>query len=300
MTCGQCGRAFTIPAAWVRKGAGKFCGRTCYTQHQRENPHTARGKVARPRITIECQRCGKSVRSSGTRVRKYCSTDCQYATATRTCEGCGDTFNLPRSEAARGGRFCSRECQFPDAKILPCARCGSIFDTKQGRLKYCSEVCRRPAVMIDCLTCGKNVRIVPSTRSKFCSVQCYRRYTGETEPEGNVRRALETLGITFEQEATVAGWRYPVDFLLPEIRTILEVDGVYWHARTKDRDARKDLHMQSRGFVVVRIPDTGLYGDLSAPMIDIVRAAVAVAEQAVPVEDMASLYPVQLALPLHQ
>jgi len=304
MTCGQCGRTFIIPAAWARRGGGKFCGRACYAQHQREHPHTTRGKVAKPSYDATCRRCGKTFRTrGGGRDRKYCSSTCQYGSVPKVCETCGENFSIPRSYTARGhaaGRFCSQECKFPDAKILPCARCGTIFDTRQGRLTYCSEECRRPAVMVDCRECGKTFRAVPSLKPRFCSPRCYRRHTGETEPEGNVRRALETLGVTFEQEATVAGWRYPVDFLLLDTRTILEVDGVYWHARTKDRDARKDLHMQSAGFVVVRIPDTGLYGDLAAPMIDTVRAAIAVAEKAVPVSDMGSLYPVQLALPLNQ
>ena len=58
--------------------------------------------------------------------------------------------------------------------------------------------------------------------------------------------------------------------------------------------------MQSRGYTVVRIPDTEFYGPLSDGMIGAVRDALTVAEHAVASTNLASLHPIQLALPFNE
>jgi len=153
-----------------------------------------------------------------------------------------------------------------------------------------------------CPTCGKTFRTVPSYNQTFCSVRCYRAHTGETEPERNARICLEAIGIGFLQEHAFNGWRYPVDFYLPGIDTVLEIDGTYWHRQktVRDRDARKTLWLQSRGHTVVRLPDTGFYGNVTQGMIDYLRAALNLAEHVITQTDLASLYPIQLALPLNK
>lgn len=155
--------------------------------------------------------------------------------------------------------------------------------------------------MIDCVNCGKNFRVLPSlSHTRFCSVRCYRRHTGETIPERNVRLALEHLGIEYVQEAAIPRWQGPVDFLLPAANVALEVDEPYWHAKVADRDAKKTLFLQTRGYTVVRLIATPFYGDFTEPMIDAVRDALTVAEHTIPATDVLGLYPVQLALPLDQ
>ena len=175
-----------------------------------------------------------------------------------------------------------------------------MFDTKRGKLSHCSEECRRPPVTTVCRECGQEFRFTPSNRSKFCSAHCYRRFTGETEPERNVRLSLTALGIEFEQEARVGSWRYPVDFLLRERSIVVEVDGTYWHRHTRERDARKDRFMQSRGLTVMRIPDTEFYGEFSEHMIRAVEQALSIAQHIVAAADFSCLQPIQLALPFDQ
>ena len=82
--------------------------------------------------------------------------------------------------------------------------------------------------------------------------------------------------------------------------TGVEVDEPYWHARTGDRDARKDAFMQGRGITVLRLDATPFYGTLTESMVDAVRSALSVAENAVAGTNTASLHPLQLALPLHE
>lgn len=152
--------------------------------------------------------------------------------------------------------------------------------------------------MASCAECGKSFRVGPTERRKFCNTRCYRKHTGETEPEANVRRCLESLGRQFLQEEGIPGWRGPVDFLLPDLRLIIEVDEPYWHDKVADRDARKDLHMQSHGYTVVRLVATPFYGDLTDSMVSAVEAVVVTATAAPAASTVAALYPMQLALPI--
>ena len=145
---------------------------------------------------------------------------------TKTCVRCGVEFDVPRSNAARYDH-CGIECATADATYSPCKSCGLIFNTKRGKLAHCSEECRRPPQMIDCPVCGTTFRGVPSNRSRFCSTRCYRRHTGETELEGNVRRVLIVFGVEFVQEYAVAGWKGLLNFFLPSSRLAIEVDEPY-------------------------------------------------------------------------
>ena len=76
--------------------------------------------------------------------------------------------------------------------------------------------------------------------------------------------------------------------------------GVYWHSNNRGSDARKDRFMQSQGLTVVRIADTEFYGDFSEPMVKAIRQALAIAEQCVATANLASLQPLQLALPFDE
>lgn len=128
--------------------------------------------------------------------------------------------------------------------------------------------------MVDCLTCSTTFRSVPTDDARFCSVRCYRRHTGETVPERNVRLALEQLGIGYAQEESITGWQGPVDFLLTDCNLIIEVDEPYWHSKVADRDARKDAFMRKHGWQVLRLIATPFYGDFVPVMADAVQAAI--------------------------
>lgn len=300
LTCERCGTLFQVPTAWTRrKSPRRFCTADCYYAHQREKPNGREGSNPTPRVERECAQCGKTFKTSAKRPRQTCSRECMSALrrVTKTCVRCGATFTVPRSNAARYNH-CTAECANADLTLAPCKVCGRIFNTKRGALAHCSEECRRPPENIECPVCGETFRGVPSDRRRFCSTRCYRRHTGETEPETNMRLALETLGRDFIQEYAVPGWKGPIDFYLTDTRVGVEVDEPYWHARTRDRDARKDAFMQGRGIAVLRLDATPFYGPLTEGMVDAVSAALQVAENAVAATNAASLHPLQLAVPL--
>jgi very-short-patch-repair endonuclease len=49
--------------------------------------------------------------------------------------------------------------------------------------------------------------------------------------------------------------RWSVDFALLDRPVALEADGTYWHAKTRNRDARKDAALAKHGWTVVRLPE---------------------------------------------
>lgn len=123
-------------------------------------------------------------------------------------------------------------------------------------MKHCSIACRkRPASK--CIRCGADA---PGENKRFCSVSCYRRYRGETSLETAVREALESNRIPFEQEVKIGRWS--VDFLVAN-RFVLEADGDYWHRTesVRNRDARRDLAITRRGYVVLRVSEREIKKD---------------------------------------
>jgi len=61
------------------------------------------------------------------------------------------------------------------------------------------------------------------------------------------------MGIAFVQEAALG--RYCVDFLLPDSRVALEVDGTYWH-QDGAREARRDRYIAKHGWRAVHVLDS--------------------------------------------
>lgn len=275
--CGECGTIFHVPQAWVRKGNGKFCSHACYAAHQHKHPHGSPSANPTPLLDLTCRLCRKAFRAR--RSREYCSNKCRM-NATRPssiCPACSKPFTVFPSYT--GQVYCSMACKLAQITYRGCQRCGKLFNVKpsEPNRRHCSEQCRRPPVILTCPTCAIEFRVQPSmvgSGNRFCSARCYRRFTGETGPERNARLILELEGIEFIQEYVVPGWRYPVDFLLPELNTALEIDEPYWHERTKARDERKTRFLESRGLCVVRLGAKPLYGDVTPAMAGYLLAGI--------------------------
>ena len=63
----------------------------------------------------------------------------------------------------------------------------------------------------------------------------------------NVLRSRQLCGFKFRQQAEIEG--YIVDFLCPERRLIIEVDG---GQHSPERDATRTAYLESQGFRVIR------------------------------------------------
>lgn len=246
-TCDYCGKSFSRRQRAETKRV--YCSTICY--------HAA----TRTGTEVQCPTCGKRHHLSPSQIsedRRFCSRQCYDVSrrnvVEKVCPVCSKTFEVLASIADRY-TVCSNACRTASTKYVACKRCGKVFRA-ESRLNrhYCSEECRRPPKVTECRNCGKEFRHVPSDEDRqFCSFSCYRTFHGETIPEKSVRQVLESLQIHFMQEAQMG--RYSIDFLLPELRIALEVDGIYWHRNTK-RDERKTRYIESHGWRVCRITDS--------------------------------------------
>jgi len=65
------------------------------------------------------------------------------------------------------------------------------------------------------------------------------------------QHVLDTLRLPYIPQAQLTK-RKTVDFLLPKYKTVLEMDGPYWHDQNRDYDAKRDAFAQSLGLNVLR------------------------------------------------
>gem|GEM_PF-2571697 len=264
----------------------KYCNSDCYPFSKKTRPCRGCGKAFKPAenrglrayCTVECKAafkkpdktcpgCEKPFQASNHN-KIYCCRACSRTVG--TCQWCSKVFECLRIYVARGQYlFCSDACRHTARrKGLPqqathrtCLRCGSAFQAglkrgKAGR-SFCSIACRRQP-RAKCIRCGKSATKHGNTR--FCSVSCYRKHTGETGLEQLVREALQAERIPFEQEAPIGRWS--IDFLVDN-RICLEADGDFWHRNpaTKARDVRRDRELTKRGYVVIRLAEKKLKAD---------------------------------------
>lgn len=99
-TCLNCGKVFEIPAAWVRKGGGKYCSKKCRI----ERAHKLKERV--------CKGCGKTFTAKPGRHSKFCSLECfKGRWVELECPVCHKTFKEYRNRVEKYGRiYCSLEC----------------------------------------------------------------------------------------------------------------------------------------------------------------------------------------------
>jgi Protein of unknown function (DUF559) len=275
--CTNCNEKFWRLKSQIEKREIHFCSRLCRNSYDK-------GKTRKQEL-IRCKNCNNEFSRNVKHIQRakshFCDILCRTSydkgkprehrrvlRITKNCLRCLKKFScIPSLSEAK---FCSKECKTKarSAKKTTCLRCGVSFNIHSNKRYYCSEICRRPLVMLDCLQCLNTFRSQPYFigKRKFCSIRCYRRFTGETEPEKNVRLILESKHIEYIQEYKTEGWRYPSDFYLPNQNLIIEVDEPYWHDKTKDRDLRKKLFLESKGYTVERITATPFYGTLTSKM----------------------------------
>jgi very-short-patch-repair endonuclease len=84
------------------------------------------------------------------------------------------------------------------------------------------------------------------------------------------------LGVTFHRQVPLLG-RFIADFLAPEVRLIVEVDGLH-HTRRYVPDARRDRALFRAGYTVLRL-------DAELVMLDLPAALVRVAAEVARLRD---------------
>ena len=82
-----------------------------------------------------------------------------------------------------------------------------------------------------------------------------------TSIEVAVEMTLIELGLVFVPQHPVD--RCLLDFYLPDLGMVIECDGDYWHSLpgAKYRDMKRDMWLQSKGYIVIRITETEIHED---------------------------------------
>lgn len=108
--------------------------------------------------TETCDECGSEFKCGKGRVGNFCSKECQMERRRReglpararqvtiTCDGCGDEFSVPQSDAELGKRYCSNECYYSDSEgeDVECEWCGEYFHAYgkyANEARFCSQDC---------------------------------------------------------------------------------------------------------------------------------------------------------------
>jgi very-short-patch-repair endonuclease len=228
-----------------------------------------------------CKTCNGEIGGGNRLHATYCSKNCKFADpdfrakiswkpdpnntkpgrgrgrgalVTKNCPACKNDFTVGASVAERYN-YCSKTCSSARGVDMTCKRCGKSFRRSQTEVRvHCSEECRRPPVLLSCLHCTRDFRVVPSESSKrrYCSAACYRASDAETTIERLVREVLDRALVGYSQQQRVGRWS--VDFLVGK-RLVIEADGDYWHAKRRDVDRRKDADLARSGMTVWRLPE---------------------------------------------
>lgn len=217
----------------------KFCTMKCAFEFQKKN------RVAR--ICINCkkentnkllknQHCDECLDLLG--IEKF-----KNHNIVKKCEVCQILYSTTILNTHRK-ETCSSKCQ----KILR-----FIF-----RAKY-SLVCKR----CDLPSCSNQITMntlkLNISENHYCSMKCVniarsqkasemRKCTG-TKPELKFAELLKENNIDYCTQYWInwkRGWKKFYDFYLPNIDTLIEVDGVYWHGKNLDDDKLNEQQTKTR------------------------------------------------------
>lgn len=268
--CAYCGKPKEITPSTAKSASKHYCDRECYAQGKK-----GRSPANKADNDIVCGTCGRTFHSSPSNNQKFCSrkcadvahakhlkdiTDQQSAKARvrRICQQCGKAFTVTQGVLNRAGydtgKFCSRECQVE----------------RKRQIRGNAHPLKVPYAQLTCQWCGKPYEVKPSLAkvSKFCGKHCQGAWAArnmsrkETAIEATIRSLLDQMGVSYIQECAIDF--YTCDFVIESSRLVIECDGTYWHGLVKvlSRDKRKDKLLSSKGYKILRLPESRIRSDL--------------------------------------
>jgi hypothetical protein len=181
--CEVCSQEYAPKRANIKYGNPRFCSRSC--KHEGLRRGLIRSPGGRNRIPRNIQicanhACGKKYERLPSGHSTYCSRDCY------------------REDACRLRRIIRpRKCV---SHICENAACAKEFvvprghNKKKGARMYCSDSCKWAAWRHLRLACPICQRVVPSTKHKYCSIECYRKALVPTKVQSPQRRCPECGG----------------------------------------------------------------------------------------------------------
>jgi len=222
-----------------------------------------------------CQLCSKEFYVQRYRAdAKYCSKNC-YNLGQRKprlkCIICGNDIRVKRSQ--RANLYCSQVCHGlgqRNGEEKECAVCKKLYYVaKWQKSTSCSKKChssglKKPLVTLLCKHCGISFQRKGhevrrnSSENYFCSVKClclWNNKTGKalskrinTKPEQETKRLLRSLKVKYISNFKVI-YKSSVkfyDIFIPSLNLLIEVDGIYWHAKELKMSQMNDTQQHNR------------------------------------------------------
>ena len=200
--------------------------------------------------TINCEYCGKEIYQTKTQYNRakhhFCSNSCQKKFQhqelfeDRTCEICGDIFNVSKKSTQR---FCSIKCQSkwqstqigdlnPRTNKIECLcdNCNSTIriipaNYKRWTYHFCNDDCRKEWYSN---VFSQSEEWVDASRIRGSELLKNREVTSNTKPQILINQLLDKMKISYINEETFK--YYSVDNYLIDYNLIIEVMGDYWHS----------------------------------------------------------------------
>ncbi|MEZ5198208.1 MAG: hypothetical protein R2764_18005, partial [Bacteroidales bacterium] len=239
--CTVCGLRFRKRPSRIKKT--NFCSHIC------------RGIYEQKRIAMTCEHCGKEIHVTPyiANKRKFCSHECSVEESKNgnfiECENCGKLFY---KSLGKIGKYCSRECM-AQARItavqVECSMCGKKIKKNLCHIEgreyiFCSYGCAFQ-FRVENEEYGKSIKQkISKARTEYYKthpeakndlrLKMIQRFKEgkfprtKTIPHKLVCKMLKSLRITFAEEYPTGP--FVSDIFLPKYKTVIEVQGTYWHA----------------------------------------------------------------------
>lgn len=183
------------------------------------------------------------------------------------CRICGTGFTKTKNYVANGYEsFCSKKCA-DKAKTLVTGEDHPLYSLVDRKCKFCKTVFKAKPAKVKCgeaVFCGK-----PCAGSYSIRQQGGRISTLEVA----VEKTLKKLGMDYIPQKRIG--RFLCDFYLPNMNTVIECDGEYWHSLPKviERDKRKNKEIARRGMVMIRLTESAIREDCDAAVTSAIEKA---------------------------
>lgn len=150
----------------------------------------------------------------------------------------------------------------------------NMNDPARGKLQFdrCESAAERLFLLGGNLVNERGVRITFATQAESELVE-----QSGVWAVGVLSEDLSEEKYKLSQQVQIGDYR--VDFLLPEVSLVVEVDGHDFHERTKEQaaaDKQRDRFLARRGLRIIRFTGSEIYADPRAVMAEVLDTAIAI------------------------
>lgn len=256
--CLYCDKTIVVTPYIVKRGYGKFCSRECAGRYNFEHGTTnlvnyTGNKEGNTNLLKEdkvCIVCNKTYKTRHFNIthQKYCSDNCRYiseARKIRNGEEIVELYNQGYGIFKLGRKFRVNQDAIATLLTQNSVKVRSAGEQRKFLMHHGIGNWRKK-VMAPCKVCGKP--FYPKLNKRYCSVTCefkdpdrineMRMYALKQISEGKMHHSntviekriaafLNEQNIPFKHQYQLGYWSF--DFFIPG-KTLIEVDGDYWHA----------------------------------------------------------------------